>query len=51
MRAEKMDEFDALIVGSGISGVLIAKRLGQANKRVLILEATARVYRRTSTTI
>ena len=39
MRAEKMDEFDALIVGSGISGVLIAKRLGQANKRVLILEA------------
>ena len=39
MRAEKTDEFDALIVGSGISGVLIAKRLGEANKRVLILEA------------
>ena len=39
MRAEKIDEFDALIVGSGISGVLIAKRLGEANKRVLILEA------------
>ena len=39
MRAGKTDEFDALIVGSGISGVLIAKRLGEANKRVLILEA------------
>ena len=39
MRAEKADAFDALIVGSGISGVLMAKRLGQANKKVLILEA------------
>jgi glucose dehydrogenase len=39
MCAERVDAFDALIVGSGISGVLIAKRLGQANKRVLILEA------------
>ena len=39
MRAERVDAFDALIVGSGISGVLIAKRLGQADKRVLILEA------------
>jgi glucose dehydrogenase len=39
MRDEKIDEFDALIVGSGVSGVLIAKRLGEANKRVLILEA------------
>ena len=39
MSVEKIDEFDALIVGSGISGVLIAKRLGEANKSVLILEA------------
>ena len=39
MRAENKDQFDALIVGSGISGVLIAKRLGEANKRILILEA------------
>ena len=31
--------YDALIVGSGISGVLIAKKLGLANKKVLILEA------------
>jgi choline dehydrogenase-like flavoprotein len=31
--------FDAVIVGSGISGALIAKTLGLANKEVLILEA------------
>jgi glucose dehydrogenase len=31
--------YDALIVGSGISGALIAKALGLANKKVLMLEA------------
>ncbi len=34
-----MENFDAVIVGSGIAGVLIAKVLGQAHKKVLILEA------------
>lgn len=48
MRAEKADAFDALIVGSGISGVLMAKRLGQANKKVLILKPV-RTCRRIST--
>ena len=39
MCAEKVENYDAVIVGSGISGVLIAKVLGAAHKRVLILEA------------
>ena len=39
MCAEQVRDFDAVIVGSGISGALIAKMLGQANKEVLILEA------------
>jgi choline dehydrogenase-like flavoprotein len=39
MCAEKVRKFDAVIVGSGISGVLIAKVLGKAGKKVLILEA------------
>ncbi|MGH6739146.1 MAG: FAD-dependent oxidoreductase, partial [Bradyrhizobium sp.] len=30
---------DAVIIGSGISGALIAKRLAQAGKTVVILEA------------
>jgi len=34
-------EADVVIVGSGIAGALIAKQLGLANKRVLILEAGA----------
>src|SRR5512146_223094 len=33
--------YDAVIVGSGISGALIAKKLGSAGKSVLILEAGA----------
>ena len=41
MCAEKCSSFDAVIVGSGIAGVLIAKRLGKAGKKVLILEAGA----------
>jgi glucose dehydrogenase len=39
MCADSVDPYDALIVGSGISGALIAKALGLANKKVLILEA------------
>jgi choline dehydrogenase-like flavoprotein len=39
MRAEKVRNFDVVIIGSGISGVLIANVLGQAQKKVLILEA------------
>jgi len=39
MCADKVDSLDAVIVGSGISGVLIAKALGRAGKKVLILEA------------
>ena len=31
--------FDAVIVGSGISGAIIAKQLAAAGKSVLILEA------------
>ena len=33
------DSFDAVIVGSGIAGALVAKQLGAAGKKVLILEA------------
>ena len=36
-------QYDAVIVGSGISGALIAKQLGLAGKSVLILEAGAEV--------
>jgi choline dehydrogenase-like flavoprotein len=36
-------QYDAVIVGSGISGALIAKQLGLKGKRVLILEAGAEV--------
>ncbi len=31
--------YDAVIVGAGVSGAMIAKQLGLAGKRVLILEA------------
>ena len=39
MCAERMPNPDVLIVGSGIAGVLIARQLGRAGKKVLILEA------------
>jgi len=39
MCAERIQNPDVLIVGSGIAGVLIAWRLGRAGKKVLILEA------------
>jgi glucose dehydrogenase len=39
MCAERMPNPDVLIVGSGIAGVLIARQLGCAGKKVLILEA------------
>jgi choline dehydrogenase-like flavoprotein len=43
MAAQQTTPFDAVIVGSGISGVLIAKQLGLKGKKVLILEAGAEV--------
>ena len=39
MCADKVGSYDAVIVGSGVSGALIAKVLGQAKKKVLLLEA------------
>ena len=39
MEVERCTRFDAVIVGSGIAGALIALRLTQAGKCVLILEA------------
>lgn len=35
--------FDVVIVGSGIAGALIAKRLGLAGKKVLVLEAGEKI--------
>ncbi|HKM62532.1 MAG TPA: FAD-dependent oxidoreductase, partial [Acidisphaera sp.] len=32
-------EYDAVIVGAGIAGAIIAKELSQAGQRVLVLEA------------
>lgn len=37
--AVKIQNPDAVIVGSGISGAMIAKTLAQAGKKVVILEA------------
>ena len=39
MAANQNLRFDAVIVGSGVAGALIAKQLGEAGKQVLILEA------------
>src|SRR5262245_6555538 len=39
MCAARISNPDVLIVGSGIAGVLIARQLGRAGKKVLILEA------------
>jgi len=36
---DRQPEFDVVIVGAGISGALVAKFLGQAGRRVLVLEA------------
>jgi choline dehydrogenase-like flavoprotein len=41
MPAPKRQSYDAVIVGAGISGALIAHQLGSANKQVLIVEAGA----------
>ena len=43
MSAQQTTSYDAVIVGSGISGALIAKQLGLKGKRVLILEAGTEV--------
>jgi choline dehydrogenase-like flavoprotein len=42
-------EADVIIVGSGISGALLAARLSQAGVKVAILEAGARVDRAEAT--
>jgi len=39
MCAERIRDPDVLIVGSGISGVLVSRQLGRAGKKVLIIEA------------
>jgi choline dehydrogenase-like flavoprotein len=36
-------EYDAIVVGSGIAGAIIAYKLGQAGKKVLILEAGPKI--------
>jgi choline dehydrogenase-like flavoprotein len=36
-------QYDVVIVGAGVSGAMIAKQLGLAGKKVLILEAGARI--------
>lgn len=33
------DNYDVVIVGAGVAGAILAKQLGQAGKRVLVLEA------------
>jgi choline dehydrogenase-like flavoprotein len=43
MAAESDFEWDAVIVGSGFAGALIANELGKAGKKVLVLEAGAGV--------
>jgi glucose dehydrogenase len=43
MIGPKNSHYDVVIVGSGIAGALVAKRLGLTGKRVLILEAGASV--------
>ncbi len=43
MCADKCSSFDVVIVGSGVAGALIAKQLGLAGKRVVILEAGAEI--------
>ncbi len=41
--SENIPQYDVVIVGAGVSGNLIAKELGLAGKKVLILEAGLRV--------
>ncbi len=41
--AANATEYDVVIVGAGVSGAMIAKQLGLAGKKVLILEAGARI--------
>jgi len=40
---EGMNEYDCIVVGGGISGLVAASRLGRAGRSVLLLEATARL--------
>jgi choline dehydrogenase-like flavoprotein len=41
MSAAQNSSFDVVIVGAGVSGAMIAKQLGRAGKKVLILESGA----------
>ena len=41
--ANSTTNYDVVIVGAGVSGAMIAKQLGLAGKKVLILEAGARI--------
>jgi choline dehydrogenase-like flavoprotein len=41
MSAAQSNSFDVVIVGAGVSGAMIAKQLGLAGKKVLILESGA----------
>jgi glucose dehydrogenase len=43
MCADKCSEYDVVIVGSGVAGALMAKRLAHRGKRVVILEAGAKI--------
>jgi glucose dehydrogenase len=43
MAAAPCSTFDAIIIGSGVAGALIAKQLGLAGKKVLIIEAGAEI--------
>ena len=38
-----MDQFDVVVLGAGVAGLATGERLGQAGRRVLVLEARDRV--------